>query len=186
MEHTKHIWRAAIILTVVFVFAVVARFFLLPESWGERGYYRADSLLDYMKKPVRHGDETACQPCHAERFAEKQAGKHASLSCEVCHAPLFYAFLNPEEGIAVEEEVHGAYPEKRYPHSDGTQKVNPMPTDTSHELCSNCHQKLMARPENMPQINLKEHLVDAGAIEKGDEIPDGVCEACHNVHDPTL
>lgn len=186
MEHTKHLWRAAILLVIGATVAVVARFFLLPDSWGEKGYYRADSLSDYMAIDPRHGDETACQPCHADRFAEKLAGKHATVSCEVCHAPLYFAFLDPEEGIVGDGEAQGAYPAVRYPHADETGKLNPMPTDTSHRLCANCHQKLRARPENMPQIVLEEHLVDAGAIEKGEEIPEGVCIACHDVHDPTL
>ena len=161
MEHTKHLWRAALLIVAFAVAGVGVRHFLIPESFGAQGFYRFNSLNDFMSKPVIHGDATACAACHAEVAELKNAGKHATVSCEVCHAPLTEHVVNEE-------------------------KIADMPKNTSPTLCAYCHQQLRARPATMPQIDIREHLVTLEVLSEKDSIPDGACLVCHDVHNPGI
>src|SRR3990172_5883972 len=114
MEHTKHIWRAVLILAFFAIVGFTGRHFLIPPSFGEVRFYRYDSLRDFMRQPVRHGGSASCAACHQDTMTTKAEGRHAGVSCEVCHAPL-----------AV--------------HVQGEEKIGPMPVNRSHELCALCH-----------------------------------------------
>jgi len=160
MEHTKHIWRATLLIVMLAVAMIVARHFLIPETFGQAGHYRYGSLAEHMQHPVRHGGATACKECHDEEFEVVTGGKHASVQCEVCHAPVSRHIANQE-------------------------KIADMPIDRSRRLCAYCHRKLRARPKDMPQVSFLEHLVETKALKPGAEIPDGVCLQCHEAHNPT-
>jgi hypothetical protein len=159
MEHTKHIWRAVLLLLLLGLSAVAGRHFLIPPSFGTQGFYRYDSLAEYMAKPVIHGPANACRECHQPIVESEIKGKHASQSCEGCHAPL---------------SVHVA----------DNKKIADMPSKGSNEWCANCHGKLRARPQTFPQIDVTEHLVKNGVISAGDPIPKNACTTCHDVHSP--
>jgi len=159
MEHTKHMWRAVLVLIVIAVAAVVARHFLIPESFGAQGFYRFDSLGEYMAKPAVHGDVAACHTCHQPVYDIAQTGKHATVSCEVCHGPLSA-------------------------HVKDTEKSADALINRSNGTCVQCHEKLRARPEEFPQLELTEHLESSGVISPGEPIPEEVCIACHDAHNP--
>jgi hypothetical protein len=140
---------------------VLGRHFLVPVSFGATGFYRADALKDHMAKAVIHGSRTSCNSCHekvAQPFAQ---GKHATLSCETCHAP-----------------------ESR--HALAGAKIADMPSTKTGAQCALCHTKLRARPEAQRQIVFDEHLVTLGVAEPGDQIPEDVCYTCHDPHSPGL
>ena len=160
MKHTQHIWRAVIILIVLLVVFITIQHFLVPESFGLAGHYRYDSLSELMDKPIIHGNITACKKCHDNIQEERDKGKHVSVSCEVCHAPLAF-------------------------HVKDDKKVDVMPINRSYTLCAYCHQKLEGRPKSFPQVTFKEHLVAQGA-EILDKIPDKICITCHSVHSPSI
>ncbi|MFH0792855.1 MAG: hypothetical protein V2A74_02350 [bacterium] len=160
MEHTKHIWRAALILAVIFVGLFVSRHFMVPESFGVEGFYRADSLGEYMALSPVHGSATACKECHGDIQEKHDKGKHASVSCETCHGPL---------------AVHVKAGEKVAP----TRTVKPL------KLCAYCHEKLRARPESFPQLVIRDHLAKIG-MDPAEEIPPEVCTTCHDSHDPSM
>ncbi len=66
MEHTKHLWRAGILLLVFVIGGFVARHFLVPDSFGEMGYYRYAALFEFMEQEPRHGCwQTSAMPPHA-------------------------------------------------------------------------------------------------------------------------
>ena len=161
MEHTKHIWRAALLLLALVVGATVTRHFLVPESFGQEGFYRYNSLSEFMASAPRHGNQAACGTCHMEQSEARAEGKHATVSCEVCHAPLAT-------------------------HAVGNEKIADMRIPPSDRLCAYCHQRLRARPHDMPQIDAQEHLEQLGVIEAGQEIEPGTCIVCHDVHSPSL
>lgn len=161
MEHTKHLWRAGLILLAVTVVAIVGRHFLIPSSFGDHGFYRYDSLGEFMAKPAIHGGAQSCEPCHADQAKARKEGKHASVSCEICHAPAAK-------------------------HAEGDVKVADMPVDRSYILCAYCHRTLRARPESMPQVDPVKHLMEMEVIAKGEAIPEGACGACHDVHSPSV
>lgn len=161
MEHTKHIWRAALILVVILIAAIIGRHFMIPKSFGGHGFYRFDSVAEHMAKPVVHGNVDSCQPCHAKECDTVKAGKHATNSCQNCHGPLSS-------------------------HVKDNAKIADATIDKSPKVCLNCHQKLRARPESFPQIDVMDHLASNGAISKGEAIPDEVCVTCHDTHNPGL
>lgn len=159
MEHSKHLWRAGILLGIAFLGGITARHFLIPSSFGEQGFYRYDSLKDYMAQEPVHGDSAACGVCHAEVFKARSEGHHATVSCEVCHAPM---------------SVHA---------KDGV-KTAEMPSNRSVNLCAYCHQQLKARPKSQAQVNIKQHMKTLGIELEHGEVPDGTCFTCHDVHSP--
>jgi hypothetical protein len=158
MEHTKHIWRAALLLVVLLTAVVVGRHFLVPASFGEMGYYRYDALFEHMAKEPRHGDPDACGACHEDVAAAKADGAHAPVSCEACH-----------DALAT--------------HVKDDEKIADMRIDRSWQLCANCHQKLDGRPAFIAQVDLTEHL----ELQPGQPVPDEACVACHDtdaIHHP--
>lgn len=161
MEHTKHLWRAILILIAVLVAGTVTRHFMIPASFGQAGPYRYDALQDLRAKAPVHGSQTACQSCHTDVWETNLSGKHASVSCEVCHAPVTF-------------------------HADGEQKIADMPSNREANLCADCHETLAAKPDDMPQVNLMEHLISLEAAPEDGIIQEGTCLVCHDVHNPSL
>ncbi len=159
MEHAKHIIRAVLLLVLVAVLFVVVRDFAIPGDFGTHGTpgkYRLASVAEYAEQGPMHGALGACADCHDEEAQAVSAGKHASVSCEVCHAPL---------GGHVRDD----------------EKIADMPVNRSHKLCGWCHERLTARPKGFPQVVLPDHVV-----ENGGEMSEEVCLECHdNAHNPS-
>jgi hypothetical protein len=161
VENTKHVWRAVLIILILFIIFITVRQFLIPASFGLKGHYRYDSINEYEAYPVIHGDASSCNSCHKDIYLEKIKGRHATVSCEVCHGALTY-------------------------HVKDGKKINLMPIQKSYTLCVKCHQKLDSRPTEFPQIIITKHLEDMGAIgpNSNKEIAEGICIGCHSAHEP--
>jgi hypothetical protein len=143
---------------------IVLRHLLVPSTFGDRGFYRAASLSEHMSMPLVHGLPTSCAGCHQDQQEAIENGTHASVSCEVCHAPLAL-HANPAE--------------------DPTGKFADMPMDRTYRSCAYCHMKVLARPNDFPQIDFEEHLITVGAIEPPQKIPARAClYVCHTPHSP--
>lgn len=155
MEHAKHIIRAVLLLVLAVVLFVLVRHVMIPKSFGDYGHYRYDSIAEYAALEAMHGAPDACIDCHDEEADARAAGKHAAVSCEVCHAPLATHVSNDE-------------------------KVAPMAVRRSTELCGWCHEKLVARPVTMPQVHMINHV-----IEKDGDLTESACLECHNAHNPS-
>ena len=156
LEHSKHIFRAALLLLVVVVTLLLGRALFVPSTWGQYGRYRGANVDEHRAKQVRHGGDEACEPCHSEQFAVHRDGVHHALRCEMCHGPVA-THVDLEEGELIAE----------------------MPVSRSRELCENCHRYLDARPATFPQIDPREHVAENG----GDLTPDA-CFDCHDPHSP--
>lgn len=155
MEHSKHIIRAVMLVALAAVLFILVRHFMIPDSFGAYGHYRFDSVAEYASLPVKYGAPDACNDCHEEQAEARAAGKHTSVSCEVCHAPLSTHITNDE-------------------------KTAPMVVRRSTELCGWCHQKLIARLSTFPQVHMIDHV-----IERGGELTEAACVECHNAHNPS-
>lgn len=155
MEHAKHIIRAVLLLVSAAVLFVLVRHVLIPESFGDYGHYRYDSVAEYASKEAKHGAPDACADCHDEEAEARAAGKHATVSCEVCHAPLAT-------------------------HVSDDEKTAPMAVRRSTELCGWCHEKLVARPAAIPQVHMTKHV-----IENDGDLTETACLECHNAHNPS-
>jgi hypothetical protein len=114
---------------------LVARHFLVPESFGQYGHYRGNSIKENAGRSVNYSGKIACVECHTDINDKLSSDKHAGLSCEVCHGPGAMHILNP----------------------DSAKLVKP----TAREFCGNCHAKFPARPKNaIKQVDIKEHHID--------------------------
>lgn len=64
-----------------------ARMLLVPSSFGEYGWFRADALTENAaQKPVYAGMK-ACDECHSDLLQELAQHDHKTVSCESCHGP---------------------------------------------------------------------------------------------------
>jgi hypothetical protein len=156
LTHSKHVFRAAILLIAVVVTLLLSRSIFVPETWGEYGWYRGAAVDDHRAKPVRHLGDDSCSPCHDTEYAEHAAGVHAPVRCELCHGPATL-HVDFEEGEIIAE----------------------MPIRRNRELCELCHSRLAARAEGFPQIDVREHLA-----ENGGELSPDACFECHDPHSP--
>ena len=154
MEHTKHIVRAVLLLLLIVVVFVFARHFAIPETFGTYGHYRFANVMEQASKEPVLGAVGSCDDCHDEEAQTVSEGKHGSVSCESCHAPLST-------------------------HVEADQMVAAMPVVRSYSLCGWCHQRLVARPKEFPQVVFAEHVTEHGL-----ELNETVCLECHDAHNP--
>ena len=49
LTHTKHVFRAAILLLAVLVAMVLGRSLFVPKTWGEFGRYRGAAVTDFRR-----------------------------------------------------------------------------------------------------------------------------------------
>lgn len=134
MEHARHVFRVALLLIAGLAVVSIGRTFLVPSSFGLYGPYRFDNVAEQMKvREPAHAGPAACGECHEKEFKKRAAGKHRTVSCEVCHAPKAF-----------------------HVRADGS--VETMPIDRSYTLCARCHRKILGRPAKFPQVVLEQHL----------------------------
>jgi hypothetical protein len=136
IHHTKHYWRAAFLIVIGLVGFLALRAFLIPDSFGEYGFYRADNVQEQRDKPISFAKRGTCANCH-EGTATHEQGKHKTVQCQNCHAPL-----------AV--------------HVKDDEFIDEMPINRAPSLCLRCHRALPSRPHDFPQIVVKDHV---GTIE---------------------
>ncbi len=126
-----HLVRLALVLVAgVFVFLLLQQIFV-PPGFGRYGHYRAPVVEENAARPLRFAGQAVCVTCHEEEAKTRAAGKHAGVSCEACHGPLFA-------------------------HSEDPSAVKPkLPAATA--LCKRCHEADAAKPKGFPQVNAEEH-----------------------------
>lgn len=148
--------RLILIFVGIVLLVIVARDFMIPDSWGEYGYYRGDYINEEASREIKYGTNLSCMECHQEVNELKSHSAHQRLSCEMCHAPVSEHIL------------------------DG-KKIAMMPTKQGEpqiELCLQCHQKTVGRDEKIPTIDHKQHL-DEQEVKATHS-----CDQCHTVHAP--
>jgi hypothetical protein len=123
--------RLALLFGLFLAIFLVARYFLVPKSFGEYGHYRGLSLTENQEKQPRYAGQDICQECHDDVFGLKSANEHSTISCETCHGP----------GL-----VH-------------TENQDSLPVKPSRrEFCAKCHSLNAARSAtNVAMINPDEH-----------------------------
>ena len=123
------------ILGVVFVILVaalaVARYLLVPPTFGEHGHYRTAAIDAVISQPVRYAGQQVCLDCHDDIVELKQESWHRTVSCEVCHGP---------------SAIHADDPDAAMP---------PAPRERGY--CVLCHGYNPSRPTGFPQIDPLAH-----------------------------
>lgn len=156
-------YRNRLVLLAVGIFALAGggllfKGFLVPESFGVYGPYRADAIEEEAVLPIRHGTNQSCFACHAFEAAIHRDGLHKTISCEFCHGP--YA-----------------------DHVDGKKKIGTLPVKKDGEitvLCLRCHNtEIKARPQQVIKtVAMPDHL-------KTQQVKlTHNCNQCHHVHAP--
>lgn len=124
------------LLPLLFGFVVVfliVRSFLVPDSFGQYGHYRGDSLKDNANHTPQYVGNATCADCHTTEAEMLASDMHASLKCEVCHGP-------------------GAK------HVESTETDDIIHREGSRRFCGSCHGMHPARNiENIYQVNIEEH-----------------------------
>lgn len=159
MEDVRHLARASLILCALLLSFLFARSRFIPESYGEYGRYRFDSVHEEMALVPLYQDSASCGECHPERFSQRETGKHQTVECEICHGP-------------------GKDHLSRTAASQGEMELN-----SSRDLCLRCHRDLEARRESFPQINVASHFDMLGLDPEEESV---TCIDCHDPHNPEM
>ncbi len=150
---------------LVFVFAVavltlvVARWYLVPETFGDIGHYRAAAIDSIVARPMKYAGHQQCTMCHGPIQEARLASNHKGVRCEVCHGPAAAHIANPLE-------VKPSIPRGR-------------------DQCILCHAFNPSRPTGFPQIDPVAHNPLTPCQECHDPhapeppvVPES-CAACH-------
>jgi cytochrome c553 len=169
----KHVVRLLGLMAVGLVVALVATWFLTPDSFYRFGHYRANAVTEVASLQPVYMTSASCENCHDDRHPEWASSSHKSVACETCHGP-------------------GAG------HPKGGKKKLPIPQDTTH-LCTLCHEATAGRPTTQPQIVVAEHkngekcvpchdphmpknaakVALTGKVEQGKVLAARACAECH-------
>ena len=66
---------------------LLARYFLIPDDFGEYGHYRTSAVTNIITQEIQYAGHQICYECHDDIVDEKQLGYHKKVNCEVCHGP---------------------------------------------------------------------------------------------------
>ncbi len=80
--------KRILLLFIAFIgLFILARYFLVSESFGQYGHCRGDSLNGINSGELNYADKKDCHACHDDILEKIQNEMHASLSCLTCHGP---------------------------------------------------------------------------------------------------
>jgi DnaJ-class molecular chaperone len=123
--------RLLVVFAILIAGLLAARRFLVPETFGALGHYRAAAIDTVAGLPIRYVGAAACNECHDDVVAEKARSRHAAVACEVCH------------GAAAK---HAQDPDSEMP-----------PAPRERDRCPLCHGYNPSRPTGFPQIDPQTH-----------------------------
>ena len=120
-------------LFIIFIgLFLIARYLLIPDSFGQYGHYRGDSLIDNASREIVFASREQCVECHEEMQEKLENGVHADLSCLTCHGPGLAHVNDPFEAEISKE--------------------------SGREFCGRCHNINAARPIDVIfQVDIKTH-----------------------------
>jgi len=151
--------RLVVAFSVVAVGLIVARRFVVPETFGDAGHYRAAAVDSIVAHPLKYAGHEYCQACHTSIASTKAASKHKGVNCEVCHGAAF-------------------------DHASAPGSVKPT-APRERGFCPLCHAYNPARPTGFPQIDPVAHNPLSPCITCHDPhepepptVPEE-CSACH-------
>ena len=155
----QQVIRLAIVFIILGAALVVARTYLIPQTFGELGHYRAAAVDANAEQPMVYAGREVCGVCHTEQSEKFLVARHQTLSCEVCHGA----------GAA---------------HVDSPSEHKP-PAPRERGYCPLCHGFNPSRPTGFPQIDAVTHNPGSPCIQCHDphapeppSVPQE-CSACH-------
>jgi hypothetical protein len=139
LKDAGHLIRPAVVFLAGLLLFIVVRAAVLPKDFGKFGHYRPGAIEVARAKPIHYAGQDACVACHDTQAAVRAAGKHAKVSCEICHGPLAK-------------------------HAGDPTALKPVLPNVAN-LCARCHEKDAAKPKNFPQVITAEHSGGAACNE---------------------
>jgi hypothetical protein len=79
--------RLALAFAIFISLFLLLRHFLVPDTFGKYGHYRAASLIDNEQPEIHYAGQEACFKCHQNIEDKKAADVHSEIHCETCHGP---------------------------------------------------------------------------------------------------
>lgn len=110
---------------------VAARHYLVPETFGRLGHYRAAAIDAVVARNVKYVGRDVCAGCHEAAVKLHGLAHHQTVACEVCHGP----------GAA---------------HVEAPTEYKP-PAPLKRDFCILCHGYDPSRPTGFPQIDPVAH-----------------------------
>jgi len=159
LANKHYVTRIFLVLAVLLGLALVVRRLLLPEGFGETGFYRAQAPDEEAQREVVHQGKQVCARCHEEQFLMHEHDVHRTVECEVCH------------GKGAEHVKARA---KSLPREQGY-----IFKELEQSTCLKCHERIYARPKLFPTVRVDEHYALVGVQESAVK-----CQECHNPHKP--
>jgi hypothetical protein len=137
----KQIIRLLIAFVVFISLFLVARHFLVPDSFYKLGHYRADAIGENIDHEIKYVNDSLCAKCHVGIDSVKHSGAHGKINCQTCHGAGYKHVLNPKTDTL------------RRPHG--------------RDFCAQCHNKLTARPTGIiKQVDVSKHNIKSGDCQK--------------------
>lgn len=127
----QQVTRLAVAFAVAGTALIAARYYLVPDTFGELGHYRAAAIDDVVAHEKKYAGHEECSLCHSPIAQQRLASMHRGVTCEVCHGPA---------------ADHVAAPGNVKP---------PAPRDRG--FCPLCHSYNPSRPTGFPQIDPVAH-----------------------------
>lgn len=167
----QHIKRLITAFGFFILLFIVLQQVLKPSSFGKLGHYRADAIPENEMRQLNYAGSAKCTKCHEDMAADKAAGLHAHLQCEVCHGP------GLKHAIYADRFKDGKLPDSLLLHKPDSRKE-----------CAVCHQLNAARVKILfdtinhtlvHQVNTMKHNP---VNKKTNESLK--CIECHNPHQP--
>jgi hypothetical protein len=135
-----HIKRLILAFMVFIALFLLARHFLVPDTFGKYGPYRAASLDDYSLIETHYAGQLACLECHQDIQDLKLKDVHSEIHCEVCHGP----------------------GQKHVTSAAAADILKP----SGREFCGSCHALNAAKSKNaIVQVDLNKHNTGKNCIE---------------------
>lgn len=135
-----HIRRLILVFAIFISLFLVARHFLVPDTFGKFGPYRAASLDDYSLIELHYSGQQACFECHQDIQDLKTQDVHSDIHCETCHGP------------GLKHVISG----------DAADILKP----SGREFCGSCHAFNAAKPKDaVNQVDLTKHNIGKNCIE---------------------
>lgn len=153
----RHAFPVFILLGVCMVFGLILRTVLYPDTYGDRGPYRAAAEDEAVNQEWKFSGGSTCTECMVESHEEATTAHakdlHGAVECENCHGLGAKHLEDPE--------------------------ANPLVKPEGREPCLVCHRALQARYSAFPQVDWEKHFEAVGVSDPSTE-----CTSCHSPHEP--
>lgn len=149
----QQVTRLLVVFAIIGIGFLLARHFLIPETFGEFGHYRGAALASAKAHEKKYAGRQECVLCHSDVEALRSGSNHRNLSCEVCHGAAGNHVAGPMEvkpGINRERDAcilcHGYDPSR----PTGFPQVEPL-AHNAPTACVSCHSPHAPEPPATPE-----------------------------------